>query len=599
MKQDIVPFLMSGLQSLEYRGYDSAGLAVLNKNDEIEDRKATGKLKNLSTLLTQNPLSGKIGIAHTRWATHGKPLIENTHPHLSASLSLVHNGIIENYSPLRDSLKAQGYVFSGQTDSECLAHLIDSYVQQNGDPLMAVQQALAQCEGSYAIAVLFKGENDMLIGARRGSPLVVGLGKEDTFIASDTLALSSKTSQFVYLEEGDMVKLTATSAVFYDEHGNEIQRPVVNHEHDPISATKGAYKHYMLKEIHEQPQTLQQTLSFYFCPTSGTLETPRLPITDDIEALVCVACGTAYYAGMVAKYWFEDWLHIPVYLEVASEFRYHKFPFSKKTLAVFISQSGETADTLASFRFVKSLGIPTLSIVNNTQSSLARETDSLFPIHCGPEIGVASTKAFTSQLVSLMALGLGLAKKLKRKDMDFPCIFEQLIELPTCVQKVLSQEKHIQDIAQRLSEYHNALYLGRRVYFPIALEGALKLKEISYIHAEAYAAGELKHGPIALVDKTMPIVTVAPFNDLFEKTLSSVEEVMARGGQVLLITDEEGEKRSRHLSDIERIVVPQGHDITSVFTSTVVVQLLAYHAAVYKGTDVDQPRNLAKSVTVE
>ena len=592
--------IVDSLKRLEYRGYDSAGVATL-EGDHLERRRAEGKLKNLEATLAQSPLTGQIGIGHTRWATHGKPTIANAHPHAAGGVAVVHNGIIENFRELRMQLEAKGAVFASETDTEVVAHLVNSFVMNDASPQEAVKQALPLLRGAFALAFLFEGHPNLMIGARKGSPLAIGYGDGEMYLGSDAIALAPFTDDISYLEDGDWVVLNRKGAVVHDEHGKVVKRDVLKSGASSFMVDKANYRHFMAKEIHEQPEVVGHTLARYVDMASERVSLPvKLPFDfKDIQRISITACGTASYAGSVAKYWFERLGRVPVELDVASEFRYREAPVRKGDLAIFISQSGETADTLAALRYAKEQGMHTLSVVNVATSTIARESETVMPTLAGPEIGVASTKAFTCQLMVLAALAVAAGKaRGELSDADEAKLVRGLVEIPRLMAEALTTEPLIEKLARDIAKCQDVLYLGRGTSYPLALEGALKLKEISYIHAEGYAAGELKHGPIALIDENMPVVVIAPFDRVFEKTVSNMQEVAARGGRIILMTDAKGATEAT-VESLVTIVMP---DMASTFTPMVYavpVQLLAYHTAVIMGTDVDQPRNLAKSVTVE
>ncbi|CAM5569835.1 glutamine--fructose-6-phosphate transaminase (isomerizing) [Sphingobium scionense] len=597
--KDVAARLLDGLKRLEYRGYDSAGIATCG-DGTIERRRASGKLNNLANELQVAPLLGAVGIAHTRWATHGGPTINNAHPHATAEVAVVHNGIIENFKPLRDMLIARGRIFTSETDTEVVAHLISEKVEAGADPIDAVREMLPQLRGAFALAILFRDRPDLLIGARLGSPLVVGIGEGESYLGSDALALASLTQRVIYLEEGDWVICSRDDVRIFDQDNQPTQRPVTLSGVDGELISKGNHRHYMIKEIYEQPIVVAQTLRSYLRRIDETL---TLPIPDfdlsQIKRVTIVACGTSFYAGMVAKYWFEQFARVPVDLDVASEFRYRAPVIEPGGLALFISQSGETADTLAALRHAREEGQKIAVVVNVPTSSMAREAHLLLPTHAGPEIGVASTKAFTCQLAVLAALAANLARaKGRLSDEDEHSVVKHLAEAPAALNAALAYEDTIKAVATEIAMARDVLYLGRGTNYPLALEGALKLKEISYIHAEGYAAGEMKHGPIALIDETVPVIVIAPSGPLFEKTVSNMQEVQARGGKVVLISDYDGIQEAG-AGCLATITMPKVHPLIAPLVYSVPVQLLAYHVAVTKGTDVDQPRNLAKSVTVE
>lgn len=597
--QPVADRLLDGLRRLEYRGYDSAGIAT-DFNGRIERRRAEGKLINLAKVLAAEPLEGTTGIAHTRWATHGAPTTSNAHPHATDEVAVVHNGIIENFKALRDELIARGRVFNSETDTEVVAHLVSELVEAGASPQDAVRQVLPRLHGAFALAILFRQHPDLLIGARLGSPLVVGHGDDETYLGSDALALAPLTQKIAYLEEGDWVVITRQGAQVFDVANNPVERPVTLSGVSGAMIDKGNHRHFMQKEIYEQPVVVAQTLKSYLRRIDDKLS---LPIPDfdlsTISRVSIVACGTSYYAGMVAKYWFEQFARVPVDLDFASEFRYREPVMEAGGLALFISQSGETADTLAALRHARAEGQKIAVVVNVPTSSMAREADLLLPTHAGPEIGVASTKAFTCQLAVLAALAANFAQaKGRLTPAEEKAIVEHLSEAPAAINQALLQDEAIEALAPLIVPARDVLYLGRGTDYPLALEGALKLKEISYIHAEGYAAGEMKHGPIALIDEAVPVIVIAPSGPLFEKTVSNMQEVQARGGKVVLISDEAGIAQAGE-GCVATLALPQVHPLIAPIVYAVPVQLLAYHVAVLKGTDVDQPRNLAKSVTVE
>jgi glucosamine--fructose-6-phosphate aminotransferase (isomerizing) len=592
--------LVDSLKRLEYRGYDSAGVATL-EGDHLERRRAEGKLKNLEARLKAEPLAGHTGIGHTRWATHGKPTENNAHPHATDNVAVVHNGIIENFRELRQMLEKQGAKFSSETDTEVVAHLVNSYILKGASPQDAVKASLPQLRGAFALAFLFRGHGDLMIGARKGSPLAIGHGDGEMYLGSDAIALAPFTDTISYLEDGDWVVLSREVGVIYDAHGAMVNREVMKSGASSFLVDKANYRHFMAKEIHEQPEVVGHTLARYVDMATERVALPvKLPFDfKDIQRISIVACGTASYAGFVAKYWFERLGRVSVELDVASEFRYREAPLRKGDLAIFISQSGETADTLAALRYAKAQGAHTLSVVNVAGSTIARESETVLPTLAGPEIGVASTKAFTCQLMVLAAIAVAAGKaRGELSDADEARLVHGLVEIPRLMAAALATEPQIEKLAREIAKSKDVLYLGRGTSYPLALEGALKLKEISYIHAEGYAAGELKHGPIALIDENMPVVVIAPFDQVFEKTVSNMQEVAARGGNIILMTDAKGAAEAT-IESLVTIVLP---DMPATFTPMVYaipVQLLAYHTAVIMGTDVDQPRNLAKSVTVE
>jgi len=597
--QEVSGRLVDGLRRMEYRGYDSAGVCTIDKGVLVR-RRAQGKLNNLVEELAVNSAPGSIGIAHTRWATHGAPTTHNAHPHATRMVAMVHNGIIENFRPLRDELVAAGRKLESDTDSEVVAHLISAEVEAGASPQEAVKTVLPRLRGAFALAITFRDHPGMLIGARRGSPLVVGYGEDEMFLGSDALALASLTQQIAYLEEGDWVVITRDSATIYDEENDQVPREITTSGASAAVVEKGNYRHFMQKEIFEQPTVVAQTLSSYIRQSDNSVALPQMDFDlSAIKRITIVACGTSYYAGMVAKYWFEQFARVPVDIDVASEFRYRDPVLEDGGLSLFISQSGETADTLAALRHCKKAGQTIAVVVNVPTSSMAREADLLLPTHAGPEIGVASTKAFTCQLAVLAALAAHLAVKKGRMDRaEEQEVVKHLLEAPAALNSALDHDEDIAAIAPLIAPARDVLYLGRGPDYPLAMEGALKLKEISYIHAEGYASGEMKHGPIALIDEAVPVIVLAPSGPLFEKTVSNMEEVRARGGQIVLISDREGlaEAGEGCLATIE---MPRVHPLIAPLVYAVPVQLLAYHTACVKGTDVDQPRNLAKSVTVE
>ncbi len=598
-KEQVADRLVDGLRRMEYRGYDSAGICLV-ESGQLVRRRAEGKLNNLVLELVRNPASGLIGIAHTRWATHGAPTTSNAHPHATGEVALVHNGIIENFKPLRDALIARGRTFESETDTEVVAHLVSEQVEAGLSPQDAVKAVLPTLRGAFALAIAFRQHDDMLIGARLGSPLVVGYGDGETYLGSDALALAPLTQRITYLEEGDWVVITREGATIYDVNNAAVTRPIVASGATAAAIEKGEFRHFMQKEIFEQPTVVAQTLRSYLRRIDQTVALPQIDFDlSSISRVTIVACGTSYYAGMVAKYWFEQFARLPVDIDVASEFRYRDPVLEKGGLSLFISQSGETADTLAALRHCKAEGQTIAVVVNVPTSSMAREADLLLPTHAGPEIGVASTKAFTCQLAVLAALAAHLAVKRGRLSHEEEAdIVNQLAETPAALNAALSHDDEIAAMAHLIAPARDVLYLGRGPDYPLALEGALKLKEISYIHAEGYASGEMKHGPIALIDEAVPVIVLAPSGPLFEKTVSNMQEVRARGGKVVLISDRAGIEEAGE-GCLATIEMPKVHPLIAPLVYAVPVQLLAYHVAVAKGTDVDQPRNLAKSVTVE
>ena len=598
-KDQVADRLVDGLRRMEYRGYDSAGVCTVH-NGELIRRRAPGKLIGLVRELAAHPAPGTTGIAHTRWATHGAPTAANAHPHATAELALVHNGIIENFRQLRDALTARGRRFESETDTEVVAHLVSELVEQGASPQDAVKAALPQLRGAFALAIAFRTHPDMLIGARLGSPLVVGYGEGETYLGSDALALAPLTQKIAYLDEGDWVVITRDGAEIFDKDNNPVLREITLSGASAAEIEKGNYRHFMQKEIFEQPTVVAQTLRSYIRQIDQTVALPQFDFDlSSINRVTIVACGTSYYAGMVAKYWFEQFARLPADIDFASEFRYREPVMEPGGLSLFISQSGETADTLAALRHCKAQGQTIAVVVNVPTSSMAREADLLLPTHAGPEIGVASTKAFTCQLAVLAALAAHMAVKRGRMDRAEEAeVVKHLLEAPAMLNAALAHDDEIAAMAPLIAPARDVLYLGRGQDYPLALEGALKLKEISYIHAEGYASGEMKHGPIALIDEAVPVIVLAPSGPLFEKTVSNMQEVRARGGKVVLISDREGidEAGEGCLATIE---MPKVHALIAPLVYAIPVQLLAYHVACVKGTDVDQPRNLAKSVTVE
>ncbi|MBR1168698.1 glutamine--fructose-6-phosphate transaminase (isomerizing) [Bradyrhizobium liaoningense] len=599
-REPVAEQLVDSLKRLEYRGYDSAGVATL-EGKHLERRRAEGKLKNLEKRLEAEPLKGTTGIGHTRWATHGKPTVNNAHPHATERVAVVHNGIIENFRELREELEAKGTVFHTETDTEIVLHLVDDLLTRGNKPVEAVKLTLARLRGAFALGFIFAGDNDLMIGARNGPPLAIGYGDGEMYLGSDAIALGPFTDTISYLEDGDWAVLTRKSATIFDKDGHAVQRDKIRHAASTSLVDKANYRHFMAKEIHEQPEVVGHTLARYVDMATERVALPvKLPFDfKNIQRINITACGTASYAGFVAKYWFERFARVPVEVDVASEFRYREAPLRKGDLAIFISQSGETADTLAALRYAKAEGVHTIAVVNVPTSTIARESETVLQTLAGPEIGVASTKAFTCQLMVLANLAIAAGKaRGELSDEDETKLVHGLVEIPRLMADALTTELQIEKLAYRIAKSRDVLYLGRGTSFPLALEGALKLKEISYIHAEGYAAGELKHGPIALIDETMPVVVIAPHDRVFEKTVSNMQEVAARGGNIILMTDAKGAAEAT-VESLVTIVMP---DMAAAFTPMVYavpVQLLAYHTAVVMGTDVDQPRNLAKSVTVE
>jgi glucosamine--fructose-6-phosphate aminotransferase (isomerizing) len=599
-REPVAGQLVDALKRLEYRGYDSAGIATL-EHGALARRRAEGKLKALEGRLANAPLTGTIGIGHTRWATHGKPSEKNAHPHAAERVAVVHNGIIENFRELRDGLTRNGSTFDSETDTEVVAHLVSEKMKQGKTPVEAVRATLKQLRGAFALAFLFEGESNLMIGARKGSPLAIGHGKGEMYLGSDAIALAPFTDRLTYLEEGDWAVMTHDGVEVFDEQDRKVERPTIKSDAAAHAIDKGNHRHFMAKEIHEQPEVVGHTLAHYIDMGAERVVLPfKLPFDfKKLKRLSISACGTAFYAGLVAKYWFERFARLPVEIDIASEFRYRGAPLEKGDLAVFISQSGETADTLATLRYAKEHGQNILSVVNVPTSTIARESDVVMPTLAGPEIGVASTKAFTCQLSALacLAIAAGRARGELSED-DERKLVRALIEVPRLMAEALKLEPQIERLAQDLSKVRDVLYLGRGTSFPIAMEGALKLKEISYIHAEGYAAGELKHGPIALIDETIPVVVVAPHDRVFDKTVSNMQEVIARGGRIILVTDPKGAKEAA-IDSMMTLSLPEMASTVTPLVYAIPVQLIAYHTAVALSTDVDQPRNLAKSVTVE
>jgi glucosamine--fructose-6-phosphate aminotransferase (isomerizing) len=599
-REAAAPQLIDALKRLEYRGYDSAGVATLERG-VLTRRRAQGKLKNLEARLASEPLLGTIGIGHTRWATHGRPTENNAHPHATEKLAVVHNGIIENFVELRRELQAKGAKFVTETDTEVVAHLVSQEMERGASPVEAVKAALPRLRGAFALAFLFAGEDNLLIGARKGSPLAIGYGEGAMFVGSDAIALAPFTDTVSYLDDGDWVIVTRAGAEVHDAQGAVVQRAVLKSQAAVMHIDKGNHRHFMAKEIFEQPEVVGHTLANYIDMAAERVALP-MPLPFDfakLNRISIAACGTAYYAGMVAKYWFERFAHLPVEVDIASEYRYRSAPLGQGGLAIVVSQSGETADTLASLRYAREHRQHVLSVVNVPTSTIARESDVVMPTLAGPEIGVASTKAFTCQLATLatLAIAAGRARGVLSES-DEKKLVHALIEVPRHLAEALALEPQIEHLARDLAKCRDVLYLGRGTSFPIALEGALKLKEISYIHAEGYAAGELKHGPIALIDETMPVIVIAPYDHIFEKTVSNMEEVAARGGRLILLTDAQG-ARAANSKPWVTLTLPTMPATVTPLVYAVPVQLIAYHTAVIMGTDVDQPRNRAKSVTVE
>jgi len=592
--------IVESLRRLEYRGYDSAGVATL-ENGRLTRVRAEGKLKNLAAKLASSPLTGTVGIGHTRWATHGRPTENNAHPHATTKVAVVHNGIIENFRELREELTVKGHVFVTETDTETVAHLVTDEMMKGHGPREAVAAALPKLRGAFALAFIFEGANDLLIGARQGAPLAVGYGDGEMYLGSDALALAPFTDTITYLDDGDWVVLTPKSADFHDMHGRPVRRAKVKTQASAFLVDKGNHRHFMAKEIHEQPEVVGRTLAHYLDMSAGAVRLPfDLPFdVQKLSRITISACGTAYYAGLVAKYWFERYARLPVEIDVASEFRYRDAPLPENGLMIVISQSGETADTLACLRYAKEQGQHILCVVNVPTSTIARESDVVAPTLAGPEIGVASTKAFTCQLAVLAGLAVAFGRARGALDQAREqALVTELMATPGLMAEAVKLEPQIESLARDLAKATDVLYLGRGTNYPLALEGALKLKEISYIHAEGYAAGELKHGPIALIDEKMPVIVLAPFDSVFEKTVSNMQEVAARGGNIILI----GDQRAQHESAVNffrAIIMPEMAPDFAAIPYAVPVQMLAYHTAVVMGKDVDQPRNLAKSVTVE
>ncbi|HET9936106.1 MAG TPA: glutamine--fructose-6-phosphate transaminase (isomerizing) [Methyloceanibacter sp.] len=597
-KGPVAEQLVDALKRLEYRGYDSAGVATV-ENGELGRRRAEGKLRNLEQLIERSPLQGSTGIGHTRWATHGKPIEANAHPHMTELVAVVHNGIIENFRALKDELIAHGATFTSDTDTEVIAHLITRELKAGNDPVRAVYNCLKRIEGAFALAMIFRGYDDLMIVARRGSPLALGFGSGEMFVGSDAIALAPFTDAIAYLADGDWAVVTRAGVAVRDRDGKAVERPVTRSLASSLLIDKGNYRHFMAKEIHEQPEVISHTLAAYVDLATSRVDIPELPFDfANLSRLSLSACGTAFYACLVAKYWFERWARLPVDVDIASEFRYRESALDPNGAALFVSQSGETADTLATLRYCRAQAQKILSVVNVRESSIARESDAVLPTLAGPEIGVASTKAFTCQLTVLACLAIAAGKA---RGAIGPALEAELVqalgEVPRHVATILRDERPYETLAHHLSKARDVLYLGRGSSYPIALEGALKLKEISYIHAEGYAAGELKHGPIALIDEKMPVIVIAPRDDLYEKTVSNMQEVAARGGRIVLVSD--ADPATTGCAIAWPLAVPAVHRFVTPLVYAVPVQLIAYHTATFMGTDVDQPRNLAKSVTVE
>jgi glutamine---fructose-6-phosphate transaminase (isomerizing) len=599
-REPVAGSLVDALKRLEYRGYDSAGVATL-EGGQLARRRAEGKLRNLEAKLAREPLSGNIGIGHTRWATHGRATESNAHPHATDRLAVVHNGIIENFRELREELEKKGAKFGSDTDTEVVAHLVTEEMKNGRSPTQAVAAALPRLRGAFALAFLFRGENDLLIGARKGSPLAIGYGDGEMYLGSDAIALAPFTDTISYLEDGDSAVLTRKSVEVRDANGSKVERAVVKSSASALLVDKGNYRHFMAKEIHEQPEVVSHTLARYIDTASERVRLPA-PLPFDFRTLERVsmsACGTAYYAGLVAKFWFERFARLPVEIDVASEFRYREVPLNAGELAIFVSQSGETADTLATLRYAKEHKQHVLAVVNVLTSTIARESDAVLPTLAGSEIGVASTKAFTCQLAVLacLAVAAGRARGVLSEEEERTMV-RSLIEVPRLMAETLALEPQVEQFARDLAKSRNVLYLGRGTSYPLALEGALKLKEISYIHAEGYAAGELKHGPIALIDEKMPVIVIAPYDRVFEKTVSNMQEVAARDGKIILLSDPKGAHEA-HVDSLFKLTLPAMPATVTPLVYAIPVQLIAYHTAAVMGKDIDQPRNLAKSVTVE
>ena len=598
-KNQVVDRLIDGLERLEYRGYDSAGIATISSS-EIVHSKSTGKLVSLKNKIKQNPIDGHVGIGHTRWATHGEPIEVNAHPHVTKNVAVVHNGIIENFAELKDGLLEKGIIFNSQTDTEVIARLVEEKISmEKCGPLEAVRLAIEKLRGSFALCFIFKGLENLIVVTRRGSPLALGFGDGENFVSSDALSLSIFSRKVCYLEEGDLATLTSDEVKIYDSFGNRVFRDTQILFTDPINLSKGQYKHFMEKEIFEQPEVISQVLGYYLNAFEGTLSLPSLPQSTEIQRIILIGCGTAFYSCLAAKYWFESLSGITTHAELASEFRYRSPVVLKDDLLIFVSQSGETADTIGALRFAKKYTKNILAVVNVEQSSIARESNWVFPTKAGPEIGVASTKAFICQLIVLKILNIKFASDLSKISVkNRSNLLNGLLELPRLYAEILSQNENIKKLCKKFIGSNSVLYLGRDVLYPIALEGALKLKEISYLHAEGYASGELKHGPIALIDKSMPLVALNPWSKVFEKTLSNLEEVKARRGKIILFTDKKGKELSKDLTK-SIFQLPSCSELLTPILYSLPLQLIAYYTALDKGTDVDQPRNLAKSVTVE
>jgi glucosamine--fructose-6-phosphate aminotransferase (isomerizing) len=596
-KQAVAGALVEALRRLEYRGYDSAGIATV-ENGRLDRRRAEGRLMNLEARLAGAPLRGHTGLGHTRWATHGKPVERNAHPHMNGRVAVVHNGIIENFQELREELTRKGHAFQTETDTETVLHLVSDHLDQGRAPVEAARLALRRLRGAFALAIIFAGEDNLMIGAREGPPLAIGHGKGEMYLGSDAIALGPFTDTITYLEDGDWAVLTREGAQIFDPDGRRVERRAVTCAPGSLAADKGNFAHFMAKEIHEQPEVIGNTLASYLDLAAGRVELPELGIDPAAGPVAISACGTAYYAGLIGRYWLERYARIPVEIDIASEFRYREPPLARGGLAVVVSQSGETADTLATLRYCKGQGQRIAAVVNVHSSTIAREADAILPTLAGPEIGVASTKAFTCQLAVLACLAIGLGRARGAIDRaGEQTLTRALAEVPRHISTLLRNETVYREVAGLLAGAKDALYLGRGLSYPVALEGALKLKEISYIHAEGYAAGELKHGPIALIDRSVPVIVVAPQDALFEKTVSNMQEVAARGGRIILISDAPPARAGCELA--AHIPMPTVDPIAIPLVYALPVQLLAYHTADLMGTDIDKPRNLAKSVTVE
>jgi glutamine---fructose-6-phosphate transaminase (isomerizing) len=595
----VAPQLVDALKRLEYRGYDSAGIATLD-HSRLDRRRASGKLRNLEAELAANPLAGFAGIGHTRWATHGGPTVANAHPHIGLGVSVVHNGIIENYRELREEVEMAGIRHTSDTDTETVAHLVSLQIKAGLTPQAAVSAVLPRLKGAFALAFIFEGHDDLMIGARKGSPLAVGYGNGEMYLGSDAIALAPFTDQISYLEEGDCAFLTRKTLKIVDDKGYPVKREMQKSAASAFMVDKGNHKHFMAKEIAEQPDVIARTIAHYIDMTKGTVKMPALPFNwAHLPNITITACGTAYYAGLIGKYWFEKLARLPVEIDVASEFRYREAPLSKGGLTLVVSQSGETADTLAGLRYAKAQGQHTMGVVNVTTSTIAREASVCCPIKAGPEVGVASTKAFTCQLTVLYCLAVfaGRARGVISEERERELV-QAITEVPRLMNEALKLEPALKTLAKQIAKTEDVFYLGRGTSYPLAMEGALKLKEISYIHAEGYAAGELKHGPIALIDEKMPVIVIAPHDAVYEKTVSNMQEVAARGGKIVLFTDRKGLEEAG-INPLASFILPDMAPEITPLVYALPTQLLAYHTAVHMGTDVDQPRNLAKSVTVE